>query len=162
MWGFDSSPKSTPKACIYDADESNALTPQQKQSIQELKASEGWVNGQTPPPGCVIDQHGYATASNVLVSAVAQSIGAATSNANSMVPPLPPAPSPTSVPPPARNNSIPPVIQTNASTAGSSFGRPGVRSTPGDDNSVSQVSMVSINGRNYNGPVFDSNGQRLA
>ena len=60
---------------------------------------------------------------------------------------------------------IPPVINTNAQQAGASFGRQGTRSHSNNTSaggSVSQVSMVSINGQSNNGPVFDSNGNRIA
>ena len=154
----------TPEARIYSDDKWNQLTSQQKQSIQDLKGRDGWVNGQTPPPGCTIDQHGYATALTALVAAVQQTIAATSSDASNIVP-LPPAPQPGTVmiPPasPSPNSSVPPVINTNASTAGASFGRRGTR-VPNSNNSTSQVSMVSINGTTYNGPIFDGNGNRLA
>lgn len=154
----------TPQARIYDDSEWSTLTPQQKQMVQEAKAKDGWINGQTPPPGCTIDQHGFATASTALVSAVARSINATSSSTVMAPPPLPPAPSRQAAnPPSSQNGNVPPVINTNAATAGSSFGRPGTRVNPNDDSgSVSQVSMVSINGQAYSGAIFDANGQRLA
>ena len=150
-----------PQAKIYSDDEWAALSPHQKRMVQDLKGKDGWVNGQTPPPGCTIDQHGFATATTALVSAVQRSIAAAsTSNANQIVPLPPPSPGTVMEPPP---NRVPPVINTNASTAGSAFGRQGTRVNPQHDtSSVSQVSLVSINGQSYNGPVFDSNGTRIA
>ena len=78
-----------------------------------------------------------------------------TSNANSMLPP----------PPPGDTIPVPPVVDTDPSRAGASFGRRGTRrgnESGGDSGSVSQVSMVSINGRSYNGPVFDATGNRIA
>ena len=69
--------------------------------VQDLKGKDGWVNGQTPPPGCTIDQHGFATATTALVSAVQRSIAAAsTSNANQIVPLPPPSPGTVMEPPP--------------------------------------------------------------
>lgn len=154
----------TPQAQIYDDSEWSALTPQQKQMVQEVKARDGWINGQTPPLGCTINQHGFATASTALVSAVARSINATSSGTVMAPPPLPPPPLRQALNPPAsQSNNVPPVINTNATTAGQSFGRSGICVNPNEDGgSVSQVSMVSINGQNYNSAVFDSNGQRLA
>ena len=68
-------------------------------------------------------------------------------------------------PPPARTVAqIPPVINTQASQAGASFGRSGTRQGPNhlSSESVSQVSMTSINGQPYSGPVYDSNRNRIA
>ena len=67
--------------------------------------------------------------------------------------PLPPQP--VGTPPP-----VPAIISTNASQAGSYFGRQGSRAPPSSDQS--NISMISINGRSYNGPIFDTNGNRLA
>ena len=152
-----------PQAKLYSDDEWAALNPHQKRMVQDLKGREGWINGQTPPAGCTIDQHGFATATTALVSAVQRSISAAsTSSANNIVPlPPPPASGNTMEPPP---NRVPPIINTNASTAGSAFGRSGTRVNPqsNDGSSVSQVSLVSINGQAYNGPIYDSHGTRIA
>ena len=84
--------------------------------------------------------------------------------ATSIAPSLPPAPSTSIVPPPphvstANDSGVPPVINTNASTAGTSFGQAG---TQIPSNSVSQISQVSINGRAYQGAVYDSNHNRIA
>ena len=71
--------------------------------------------------------------------------------------PLPPPPS-ESIPP---TPSIPPVIHTDPSQAGSTFGQSGTRHPISDSTVVSGVSIVSINGRNYNDAVFDANGRHL-
>ena len=150
----------TPEARIYTSDEWAQLTHQQRQMVQELKIQEGWTNGQTPPVGCVIDQHGYATASTTLVAAVQRSISAA----NTSLPPAQPRSVPMP-PPPARTIAqVPPVINTQASQAGASFGRSGTRQGPNhaSSESVSQVSMTSINGQPYPGPVYDANRNRIA
>ena len=149
----------TPEARIYSSDEWSQLTPQQRQMVQDIKAREGWTNGQTPPAGCVIDQHGYATASTTLVAAVQRSISIA-STEGTMPPPPPPRTVPMPPPPTRTMVQIPPVINTQASQAGASFGRSGTRQ--GESDSVSQVSMVSINGQPYGGPVYDSNRNRIA
>ena len=57
---------------------------------------------------------------------------------------------------------IPAIIKTNPLLAGSSFGRQGSRAPSTSDQSQSNISMISINGQSYNGPIFDTNGNRLA
>ena len=118
--------------------------------IQQLKTAAGWVNGYTPPPGFTIDDKGFATPSTSLVSAVQAHISS-TITAGDF--PLPPAVPFGTAPP------IPPVIDTNPNQAGAAFGRRGSRQPPSGDASIGQV---SINGRSYNGPVYDSNGNRIA
>ena len=101
----------------------------------------------------MLDDNGYAKPSTHLVAAVQQSIvGQTTLNNNNMVQ-LPPPPH-NLVPP------IPPVIDTNASHAGASFGRQGSRQRQENTNS-SNLSVVSINGQSYSGAVYDSRGNRL-
>lgn len=143
-----------PVAKVYGSDEWYALSQDQKQQVAELKAREGWINGQTPPPGFVLDNNGKATPSTHLISAVQQSIVASQGTSFIQLPP-PPA---NGVPP------IPPIIDTSASRAGASFGRRGTRaaaSQNGDAQSVGNISMVSINGQSYTGAVYDSQGNRL-
>ena len=150
------------EAKVYTSDEWSGLNVHQRQQIQDLKVADGWVNGSTPPPGCVLDQHGYATASTSLVAAVRRTMAFtdnATIAAAYSAPPLPPPPTHGMVPPP------PPVpfINTNASQTGSSFGRQGTRIAPSSDSTqISNVSAVTINGQTYNGPVFDRNNNRIA
>ena len=145
-----------PEAKVYGSAEWGNLDNYQRQAVMDLKARDGWINGQTPPSGCTLDQHGYAVASTTLVAAIQRSIAAASTSSA-----LPPAPSPTPVSAPsnAPNNLVPPVINTSASTAGRSFGRQGTR-VPSD--SVSQISQVSINGQSYSGPIYDANQNRIA
>ena len=159
-------PNFRPESRVYSSDEWRALSRHQRQQVQNLKSTEGWVNGSTPPPGCVLDQHGFATASTSLVAAISRSISATQSQQHAS---LPPAPSGNPIQSPltqSRSNphgaSVPPVINTNASQAGSSFGRQGTRVNSSDATQVSQVSMVTINGQHYNGPVFDANNNRIA
>ena len=81
----------TPEARIYSDAECSSFNSMQKRQIQELKGQEGWINGQTPPPECTIDQHGFATTSTALVAAVQRSIASTSSN-NGTIVPLPPTP----------------------------------------------------------------------
>ena len=157
---YNSQESFTPVAKMYTSEEWQALNPQQRRQIHDLKASQGWINGQTPPPGFTIQDDGSAAPSSHLVAAVRQSMigNTNTSNGSTMIP-LPP-------PPPPIVPGIPPIINTNPSQAGASFGRRGTHNTnqqqENDNNTVSNVSMISINGRNYNGAVFDANGNRIA
>ena len=145
----------TPAAKIYNHDEWYNLSIQQKQQVVDLKAQQGWINGQTPPHGFVLNNNGNAVPSTRLISQVQQSISGNQSQGQSMIQ-LPPPP------PPGRAPTIPPIIDTNASQAGATFGRRGTRQqNHHDNNSVSNISMVSINGQSYSGAVYDSNGNRL-
>ena len=131
------------------------LNREQQQVVQQLKASRGWVNGFTPPPGFIIGQNSYPAPSESMVSDIQSVIGNTnTDSTTGSIVPLPPPPS-ESIPP---TPSIPPVIHTDPSQAGSTFGQSGTRHPISDSTVVSEVSMVSINGRNYNGAVFDVNG----
>ena len=141
----------SPAAKIYNQDEWYGLSPQQKQQVIDLKVEQGWINGQTPPHGFVLNNSGEATPSTRLVAAVQQSIAGNPANAPAMIQ-LPP--------PPVGNAPVPPVISTTSLQAGASFGKRGTRNQP-TDNSVSNISMVSINGQSYNGAVYDSQGNRL-
>ena len=71
--------------------------------------------------------------------------------------PLPPPPTGSILPAPG----IPPIIRTNPNQAGNTFGRSGSRNPVSDASATSGVSMVSINGQNYTGAIFDANGRRL-
>ena len=68
--------------------------------------------------------------------------------------PLPPAVPPVTAPP------IPTVIDTDPAEAGAAFGRRGSRQPPTSGDS--SIGLVSINGRSYTGPVFDTNRNRIA
>ena len=65
--------------------------------------------------------------------------------------------------PPPQTPTIPPIIKTNPIQYGDAFGRQG-SCTPhqSTDNSVGHISAVSINGKSYNGSIFDANENRLA
>lgn len=138
----------TPEARMYYNEEFRHLTRQQKQQITELKVSQGWVDGNTPPPGFVLNSDGTPTVSTHIVSAVQASI----MNANMIA--LPPAPS-------GDHPPVPPVINTIASTAGQSFGRRGTRQPPANDDATSLASISIVNGRQYRGQVNDASGNPL-
>ena len=137
----------------YNREEYQALTKQQQMKIQQLKAEAGWINGYTPPPGFTLDDKGYAIPSSSLVSTLQAHISRATTQDSAFVPPPPMVPLGHAPP-------IPPVINTNPSEAGAAFGRRGTRQPPPSGDS--SIGQVSINGRTYNGPVFDSNGNRIS
>ena len=112
----------------------------QQTSIQKLKHASGWINGYTPNNGYVLGDKGYATISTSLVSVVKRHISH-TSTATDTHPMVPLTTAPSQAP------HIPPIINTNPSQAGAAFGIQGSR-TPHQytDNSVGNISSVSING----------------
>ena len=65
-------------------------------------------------------------------------------------------------PPPPNNNGapVPPIVTTNtsASSAGRGFGRQGTRQNNSDS---STIASVTVNGRQYNGPIYDANGNLI-
>ena len=150
---YSSNSNFKPLAKIYGSDEWYHLSIQQKQQVHNIKSEQGWVNGQTPPHGFILDDNGYAKPSTHLVAAVQQSIIGRTDSTNTDMVQLPPPPQ--FIAPP-----IPPVINTDASQAGASFGRQGSRQRQ-DNNSSSNLSVVSINGQSYSGAIYDSRGNRL-
>ena len=110
------------------------------------------IDGNTPPAGFTVGENGRAVPSNHLINAIRASVVNEVSTSNqgettSAVIPLPPAPS-----------GIPPIIMTPAQTAGQSFGRSGSRVAPSD----STLASVTVNVRPHVGPIFDSNGNRIA
>ena len=138
----------TPEAKVYSSEEFRNLTRHQKQLVTDHKVSQGWVDGKTPPPGFVLNSDGRPTVSTQMISAVHASIA----NTNTVAFP----------PPPSGNNPpVPPIINTNASTAGQSFGRRGSRQQPISDDLASVNSVSIVNDRQYRGQVFDSNGNPL-
>lgn len=149
-----------PEAKNYSSEEWAALTAAQKTQVQQLKASNGWINGYTPPHGFVIGADGYPTPSQSMVSAMQSIIANTNTDASDIMVPLPPPPS--DVPAPG----IPPVIDTNPAQAGNSFGRSGSRRPTAqgasDNSTMASVSRLSVNGRNYfSCPIFVATGRRL-
>ena len=148
-----------PEAKIYHHDEWRTLTREQRTAVAQLKAQQGWTDGNTPPAGFQPNRNGFAEPATSIINAV-QSVIAATNTAP--LGGIPPPPPPLGLPPtPTAGAPIPPIITTNPGTAGQSFNRRGTR-VPSSQDSAS-VGMVSINGQIYqNGPVFDQNGNRLS
>ena len=123
----------------------------------------GWKDGRTPPDGFVLNGDGYAIPSPSIISAVQSHFGLHTigqfqqvSTPGSAILPPPPPPRPPAAPTPTPGTApgVPATITTN--NAGQAFGSSASRG----DGSVSVVSTV--NGRSYNGPVYDSNGNRIS
>ena len=140
------------EARIYPSDEWKYLSNDQKQAVQAKKIEAGWSDGNTPPPGFRLDESGRAVPNMSMVAALSASIREV-STSNNTIPStslvaLPPAPT-NYVPP------IPPIVTTNAQSAGQTFGRQGTRVRPSD---TSTIASVTINGRRHEGPVFDING----
>lgn len=148
-----------PEARSYQPSEYRALTAEQKQAIINLKVEQGWLDGNTPPPGFILDANGRAQPSSHLVAAVRASVvnevsTSQNNDTNDATVPLPPIP--TNMPPPSL---VLPVVMTNASNADQNFGRPGNRVRSSDS---STIASVTINGRAHQGPVFDAQGNQIA
>lgn len=132
-----------------------------------MKASKGWLSQTAPPQGFNIDPNsGLALPFNALVNAVRSATINSTSShtINGFQPPTPLYPT---LPPPPPIVQLPPppnaaINLTDTSSAGTNFGRSGSRSTARPNSSdASSVGMVSINGQQYTGQVFDRNGNPL-
>ena len=148
----------TAEARIYPPNEYRNFTREQRQMITDLKVQQGWIDGNTPPPGFTLDADDRPQPSTHLISAIRASIigevqSTQQESSSTAIVPLPPPPS-NSV-----GGPIPPVVMTNPSSAGQSFGQAGTRITPTDN---STIATVTVNGRSITGPIFDSNGNRIA
>ena len=145
-----------PEAKIYSKEEYNNLTANQKGQVLALKQRNGWIDGCTPPPGFQINKvTGEAEPSNQVVFTIRAATSAIihgdfslnSNEINSKPPPL------TIIQPNERA-----VSDTTATHAGVIFGRPGKRHSSTNN---STISSVTVNGRNYSGPIFDERGNRL-
>ena len=123
--------------------------------VQELKDKSGWTDGNTPPLGFVVDDNGYPTISNQLVSAIRSTISEVNTVSNATnkhaIVPLRPVKTGIRIPPT-------PMIITDASSIGSSFGRSVIRQPRQDK---SRISSVMVDGCQYSGPIFDVSGIRI-
>ena len=59
-----------PEIKVYSRYEYYNMTKDQKMRVQELEAESGWTDGNTPPSVFVVDDNGYPTISNQLLSAM--------------------------------------------------------------------------------------------
>jgi hypothetical protein len=152
-----------PEAKVYDPAIFQNLTYAQKQSIADLKASQGWINSMTPPPGFTIDSNtGQAIPSKAIISAIQTASINQISLPPPTVAPLPPPPPPfiqIPPPPPFTPSEVPRQQNDNnyGQQAGANFGRQGTRNR----DTPSVISAVSINGQPYNGQIYDRNGNVL-
>ena len=121
--------------------------------VQELKAESGWTDGNTHPSDFVVGDNSYPTISNKLVSSIRFIISEVKTVSNAThehaVVPLPPVPTGIHIPPT-------PMVITDAYSIGSSFGRSG-NWQPRQDNS--SISPVTVDGRQYSGPIFNVSGK---
>ena len=134
--------------CVYPAEKLILLSLKQKNNIQEMKISEGWRGFGFPPAGYKLDNEGKPVVEQSFFHNLNSQIIQVSASGNSLVP-MPPPPS---GPPP-----ILPFVIKDASTSVQSFGRKGNRQQISDN----IISFVSINGRPYNGTVFDDKINRL-
>ena len=119
----------------------------------------GWINDNTPPPGFILDNDGDPSLSTHLVVTVRASMMGEVNtdasndpNATTMVTNLNTLPS--GLPPP-----VPQVVMTQPINAGNNFDRSGLRVQNSD---ASTIATVTVNGRNYTGPLFDAQGNQIA
>ena len=121
--------------------------------VQELNAESGCTNGNTPLSGFFVDDNGYPTISNQLVSDIRFTISEVNNVSNAIhehtIVPFPPVPTGIRIPPT-------PMVIIDAYSIGSSVGRSGSRK-PRQDNS--SISSVTVDGRQYSGPIFDAIGR---
>ena len=119
---------------VYSRNEYYNMTKDQKMRVQEVKSESGWTDGNTPPSGFVVDDNGYPTISNQLVSAIQSTISEVNTVSNTThehaIVPLPPVPTGICIPPT-------PMVITDESSIGSSFGRSGSRQPRQDNSSIS-------------------------
>ena len=146
-----------PEAKVYSREEYNNLTATQKGQVLALKKKNGWVDGYTPPPGFQINKMtGEAEATNQLVSTIRAATSSISQQAseyegnNTNVRSLPPA---------IVGHGHRTISDTTSTHAGVSFGRPGRRQSSTNN---STISSVTVNGKTYEGPVYDDRGNRLA
>ena len=131
------------------------MTKDQKMMVQELKTESGWTNGNTPPSGFFVDDNGYPTISNQLLSSIRSTISEVntvsnTTHENSIVP-LPPVPTCIRIPPTL-------MVITDTSSIVSSFRRGGSRQPRQEKSSIFSV---MVDGRQYCGPIFDAISRRI-
>ena len=144
------------EARVYPREQWMNLTQEQRKEVMNKKLEARWIDGSTPPPGYTLDNEGRAVVEQGLVSVIQSQIStmAAANRGNTQGGGL------VSLPPPPSNNNtapVPPIVTTNttALSAGRGFGRQGTRQNNSDS---STIASVTVNGRTYNGPIYDANG----
>ena len=115
------------EARIYSNEEWSNLTWEQQQAVIQAKATAGWIDGNTPPPGYVINNTGLAEPNHSTVSLIRSVIGMSQFDQSS-APLVPLGPPPLQQ---QQQNIVPPIVHTPASIAGTSFGRRGTRRAQG-------------------------------
>ena len=130
--------------------------------VTQHKINNGWQSNTLPPVLFTIDQlTGYVIREGPDPRQINQ-VGTAFGYHQPTLPPPPrnniPPPPPSTTPP--SQNQVPGTIQVSAGSAGDAFGQSSTPSSTSDQPSV--ISRVTIDGRLFNGPVFDANGNRIA
>ena len=139
------------EARVYPKYKWMALSHYQHESVTRKKTAAGWLDGGTPPSGFNLNDQGHAFIITSLVSAIKENISNSIFNSTSGLFSLPPLL--------GNTPHIPPMVITKANSYGKSFVRRGTRQHPKNDSS--SIYSVRINGRPYQGLIFDTNGQRI-
>ena len=142
-----------PEVKIYSKDEYNNHTPSQKSQIQELKLKNRWLDCRTPPPCFQTDSHtGRIKPNTQLVSTIRAATYSAPYDNQAHNQSKVGFASPT--------HDIGESIHwiSGSSQFGNSFGQSG-RCHPPYSNST--ISLVTVNGRSYHGPIFGDKGSKL-
>ena len=136
----------------------NKMSKMQKAAVQQMKIDNGWKDGRTPPDSFTVNGDGYAIPSPQIVAAIQTQLNfrqfqqVQTPGAGTPLPPPPP-------PPPAAPAPAPPIPGTiTTNNAGQAFGSSASRGGNGDASSV----ISTVNGRSYQGHVYDANGNRIS
>ena len=145
-----------PEARIYSKEEYSNLTPIQKSQVHEFKLKNGLLNGCTPPPGFQINERtGEVEPTSQLVSTIREAATSTVQHGQTHEhESVSLSPSPHLV-----GDSINRTREVVDSVhVGSTFGRTGKRCPPSND---STISSVTVNGKSYQGPIFDERSNRL-
>ena len=125
--------------------------------MSQLKRNANWIDEITPPIGQIIDQNsGYPIPdrnyqANIHHISVQQTPSFASINSVQL------PPTPTNIQPPD-------TILLQGNNAGSAFAprrTPAATDHPDNISVTSSISQVTINGKPFNGPVYDKNGRQL-
>ena len=128
-----------------------ALSCDTRELLTCKKTAAGWLDGGTPPTIVTLNEKRRSVISNSLVSAIKANIGNYNFTYTSGLVPFPPLPGTTL--------NIPPIIITEANSSGKYFVSRGKHQQPQSDSR--SIDSVSINGKPYQGPIFDPNDQKI-